>query len=102
MRFSEEKMSKLNQTETRTATVRLVGNLCKLPDGSKIEVGSFEAPASLRNVIQKFREKYGIELKRENTLILVNGVEANALNDLDTIINEKDDVVFVPMFHGGS
>jgi molybdopterin converting factor small subunit len=34
-------------------------------------------------------------------LILINGREISALNGLDTILQEGDEVVFVPVVHGG-
>jgi molybdopterin converting factor small subunit len=48
------------------------------------------------------QDRYRIELRRDSILMMVNGVEANALNDLETIIQPNDVVVLVPMFHGGS
>lgn len=38
---------------------------------------------------------------KTNTLILVNDREISVLNGLDTKINEGDEVVFVPVVHGG-
>ena len=34
-------------------------------------------------------------------LVLVNGVEASALDELETMIHPGDVVVLLPMFHGG-
>ena len=34
-------------------------------------------------------------------LVLVNGVEAGALDELETLIRPNDVVVLLPMFHGG-
>jgi molybdopterin converting factor small subunit len=59
------------------------------------------APVKLREAILKIEEKCKIKIARDGVLILVNGVEAHALDDLETMINEKDEVVFVPMYHGG-
>jgi molybdopterin converting factor small subunit len=47
-------------------------------------------------------KSFGIEIRRDSTLVLVNGVEANALLDLDTIVVRGDEVSLIPMFHGGS
>jgi len=38
---------------------------------------------------------------KTNALILVNDREISVLNGLDTKINEGDEVVFVPVVHGG-
>lgn len=43
------------------------------------------------------------ELKdpRPNTLIIVNGKEISVLNGLETTLKDGDEVVFVPVLHGG-
>jgi len=38
---------------------------------------------------------------RSNMLVLVNGQEIGVLNGLDTNISDGDEVVFVPVVHGG-
>lgn len=38
---------------------------------------------------------------RQNMLVLVNGREISVLDGLDTIVNDEDNVVFVPVIHGG-
>ena len=42
-----------------------------------------------------------LEDPRPNTLILVNGKEISALNGLDTMLKDDDEVVFIPVVHGG-
>jgi len=42
-----------------------------------------------------------LESPKPNTLILVNGKEISVLNGLDTILENGDEVVFVPVVHGG-
>ncbi len=37
----------------------------------------------------------------ENTLIMVNGVEISALSEYDTALNPEDEVVLIPVVHGG-
>jgi molybdopterin converting factor small subunit len=34
-------------------------------------------------------------------LVLVNGREISALNGSETVINDEDEIVFVPVMHGG-
>jgi molybdopterin synthase sulfur carrier subunit len=41
------------------------------------------------------------EEPRPNALILVNGREISALNGLETRLNDGDEVVLVPVVHGG-
>lgn len=43
----------------------------------------------------------GLEDPKPNTLILVNGREISVLNGLETVLKDGDDVVFVPVVHGG-
>ncbi len=38
---------------------------------------------------------------RPNSLILVNGREISVLNGLETALKDGDEVVFVPVVHGG-
>ncbi|HLN45060.1 MAG TPA: MoaD/ThiS family protein [Candidatus Sulfotelmatobacter sp.] len=38
---------------------------------------------------------------RPNALILVNGREISILNGLDTALKDGDEIVFVPVVHGG-
>jgi len=38
---------------------------------------------------------------RRSMLVLVNGREISVLNGLETRVNDKDEVVFVPVVHGG-
>jgi molybdopterin converting factor small subunit len=42
-----------------------------------------------------------LENPKPNTLILVNGKEISVLNGLDTILENGDELVFVPVVHGG-
>lgn len=58
-------------------------------------------PSTLGHLLDQLRMKYQMEIRRDSTLILVNGVEARALDDLETLISEDDELVLVPMFHGG-
>lgn len=39
---------------------------------------------------------------RPNMIILVNGIEISVLNGLETDIKEGDEIVFIPVIHGGS
>jgi molybdopterin synthase sulfur carrier subunit len=42
-----------------------------------------------------------LETPKPNALILVNGKEISVLNGLDTQVKDGDEVVFVPVVHGG-
>lgn len=38
---------------------------------------------------------------KSNSLILVNGREISVLNGYETKLNEGDEIVFIPVVHGG-
>lgn len=82
-------------------TVRIMGNLGKTSGGQKVETEIVNPPIKLESAIRILKEKYDLDLRRDNTLVIINGVEARALDDLETILVAGDDVVFVPMIHGG-
>jgi MoaD family protein len=42
-----------------------------------------------------------LESPKPNALILVNGREISVLNGLKTLVKDGDEVVFVPVVHGG-
>ena len=78
--------------------------------------GSFQVklakPITLRELIKKLTESIAPKLRevlinpdlldpRPNTLILVNGKEVSALEGLETRVQVGDEVVFIPVSHGG-
>jgi sulfur-carrier protein len=42
-----------------------------------------------------------LNASRSNSLILVNSKEISVLNGLETKLNDGDEIVFVPVVHGG-
>jgi len=42
-----------------------------------------------------------LEDPRPNTLILVNGREISVLNGLETMLEDGDEIVFIPVLHTG-
>jgi molybdopterin converting factor small subunit len=89
------------KTPNLVARVKVLGNLSRLRNGDTVKEVNVAAPTNLSELVALLQEKYQLTLRRDSTLILVNGVEANALNDLDTVVSEGDEVTFIPMFHGG-
>jgi MoaD family protein len=57
---------------------------------------SKEVPALTRSLIDQ-----QLEEPTPNVLILVNGREISVLNGLETALQNGDEVVFVPVVHGG-
>jgi len=55
-----------------------------------------EMPALKPSLIQQ-----QLEDLRSNALILVNGREISVLNGLETNLKDGDEIVFVPVVHGG-
>ena len=55
-----------------------------------------EIPALRRNLLDE-----QLEEPKPNALILVNGKEISVLNGLETKLKDGDEVVFVPVVHGG-
>jgi len=53
-------------------------------------------PALRRNLLDE-----QLETPMPNALILVNGREISALDGLETKVKDGDEVVFVPVVHGG-
>jgi molybdopterin converting factor small subunit len=84
------------------ATLRLHGSLGKLPGGRRLEVEKISVPVTVGELLSGLSDSLSLDLRRDSTLVLVNGVEANALQDLETVICEGDEVSLVPMLHGGA
>jgi len=42
-----------------------------------------------------------LEDPKLNTLILLNGREIGVLNRLETVLKDGDEIVFIPVSHGG-
>jgi molybdopterin synthase sulfur carrier subunit len=91
--------------------VRLLGVLRGLSGEGLVSVES-EEPTTVRKVIQKLTEAFSPEFKRvlidpeledprPNALILVDGKEISVLQGLETKINDGDEIVLVPVSHGG-
>ncbi len=86
-------------------TVKFVGSLRSLAGKGKLamELGKM---ASLMEVMKRMAEespklKPALANSKAGMLILVNGKEVSVLNGLETMLKDGDDVVFVPVIHGG-
>ncbi len=55
-----------------------------------------EAPVLRRSLLDE-----QLEQPKPNALILVNGREISVLNGLETKVKDGDEVVFIPVVHGG-
>jgi molybdopterin synthase sulfur carrier subunit len=93
-----------------TVKVKFVGSFRSLSGQDKLAL-KFGNGASFKEVVNKIVKELP-RLKqvlidpecgspRTNMLVLVNGKEIGALDGLETPIKDGDEVVFVPVVHGG-
>ena len=61
-----------------------------------VKAATQHAPVLRRNLIDEH-----LEDPKPNALILVNGREISVLNGLATEVHDGDEIVFVPVVHGG-
>jgi len=91
--------------------VRFLGAFQRLV-GKKQFLLELEEPATVRHAITKLTETFSDEFKqvlvdsqlddpRPNALILVGGKEISALQGLETEIKDSEELVLIPMVHGG-
>jgi len=91
-------------------SVRFIGAFRSVSGNDTLTVPSRDT-IPLREAIKKIVEELPklkralidpeLEDPRPNTLILVNGKEISVLNGLETMLEDGDEVVFVPVVHGG-
>lgn len=91
-------------------TVRFIGPLRSISGKSQITLeheGAISLREALREIVERHpqikRALFDSELEdpRPNSLILVNGKDISVLNELETILKNGDEVVLVPVLHGG-
>lgn len=89
---------------------RFVGSFRNIANKSKATLELSEGAQlkeAIKRVIKEFpkieRALIDQELgdPRPNTLIIVNGREISALKGLETILKDGDEVVLIPVSHGG-
>jgi MoaD family protein len=92
-------------------TVRLVGVFRVLSGRSRVMVRLDEG-ATVGNLVQELVESFPSEFEdtlvdpvlgepQPNALILVNGREVGVLDGVGTVVADGDEVVFLPVTHGG-
>lgn len=91
--------------------VRFFGIFQRLSGKKRFQL-KLEEPATVRKVILTLSGTFSSEFKRvlldsklddsrPNSLILVGGKEISALQGLETTVKESEEVVLVPVAHGG-
>lgn len=95
-----------------TLTIKFIGALRNLSGKTKLTLKSVDENFSVKDLILKLLEEIP-QLKsslinqqtddnmKTNALILVNDREISVLNGVDTKLHDGDEVVFVPVVHGG-
>ena len=90
-------------------TVKFIGALRHLSGKTQFTVNYQDI--SIKELVDKISQEMP-ELKRtfsdqelndsrSNSLIMVNGREISVLNGYETKLNDGDEIVFVPVVHGG-
>jgi sulfur-carrier protein len=91
-------------------TVKFIGALRHLSGKTQFTT-NFQEDISIKVLLEKISQEIP-NLKRtfcdqelndskSNSLILVNGREISVLNGFETKLNDGDEIVFVPIVHGG-
>jgi len=91
--------------------VRFLGVFRQFSGRNRVLV-KLEKPATIGKAIEKLIEAFSSEFKRTlvdpeledprpNALILVNGKEIGVLQGLETEVEDGDEIVLVPVSHGG-
>lgn len=91
-------------------TLRFIGALRTISGKSKLTIEYGDMP-NVKKAVEKIVEELpklkgalidaDLQDPRPNTLILLNGREISILNGLETMLKNGDEIVFVPVSHGG-
>ena len=96
---------------TNRIEVELLGVLQKAANKKTMRL-EFDGVVAVKDVILKLTSLFSPEFKqalidpelndpRPNVLVLLNGKEINVLNGLDTRVKNGDELVLIPVSHGG-
>ncbi len=91
--------------------VKFLGMFRRVSGRNQVLV-KLEKPPTVRKTIEKLTEAFSSEFERTlvdqefedprpNALIVVNGKEISVLKGLDTKLEDGDEIVLVPVSHGG-
>ena len=91
-------------------TVKFMGSFRSLSDKRTLKL-KLEDPSPIKDVVKLIVASLprlepalidpGSESPKTSMLVLVNGREISVLNRFETLIKDGDEVVFVPIVHGG-
>jgi molybdopterin converting factor small subunit len=93
-----------------TVCAKFIGSFRCLSGKDILEV-KLEEPSPIREIIKTIVEKIprlaqalidaGCESPKTNMLVLMNGKEISVLDRFETMIEDGDEIIFVPVVHGG-
>lgn len=91
-------------------TVKFIGALRHISGKTQITV-SFQKGMLLKDLISQLSKEMPLLAKtfidqhlndsKSNALILVNGREISVLNGMETELSDGEEIVFIPVVHGG-
>jgi len=91
-------------------TIKFIGALRKISGKTQLTI-EYQQDMSVKELVTKLSQEMpelektfrddSLNDSRSNALILVNGREISVLNGLETNLSNGDEVVFVPVVHGG-
>jgi molybdopterin synthase sulfur carrier subunit len=91
-------------------TIKFIGALRHLSGKTEFIV-SFQEGIAIKELVDKITQEIPglkhtfsdqeLNDSRSNSLVLVNGREISVLNGYETKLKDKDEIVFVPVVHGG-
>ena len=91
-------------------TIKFIGALRRISAKTQVTI-NYEEGMSIKQLMAKMAQEVPplertlseqqLEDSRFNALILVNGREISVLNGLETKLKDGDEIVFVPVVHGG-
>ena len=82
--------------------IRFLGNFKKLTGCSSLVYEKY--PASINDIISfvnRLALGADVELRQDNFLMVINGVDSSVLNSDEPILQDGDLVTIVPVIHGG-
>lgn len=90
--------------------IKFIGALRHISGKTQLTL-NFQESSSVKELLSKLSQEFPslektftdqqLSDSRSNALILVNGREISVLNGLETKLNDGDEIVFVPVVHGG-
>ena len=82
--------------------IKALGQLSKIIDSPEFIISHDDC--KLRSVLLKilnYDDPSQIETTLNSILVSINGIEMSVLNGLDTELNNEDNIVIIPIMHGG-